>query len=135
MRLTFKLLIFTFLALSFSACSGDDVIDYRETIVGTWELKNTGELQRYLDDDDRPFILNNATMIFDDDGNLTTRLKRLNRKSWIEEKATWEMPAEGEIITIKSEKGPFDDKLEIDFPDERTFYIKSNRLLYHFIKL
>ena len=50
-RLTFNifrpihfLLAFCCIGL-FSSCGGDDAINYREKIIGEWELKNIGDLQ------------------------------------------------------------------------------------------
>jgi len=46
--------------LQFSSCGQDDTIDYRERLIGEWELKNVGELQTFFRN--RPFMLKSATM-------------------------------------------------------------------------
>lgn len=137
MQQTFKILIFAFTAFLFTSC-GEKTIDYSDWIVGDWVLKNAGELQRYLPPETkvkRTFLLKNATISFKSNGTVNTKLMKLDKKNWIEQTGTWEMPERGGAVSIKSDKGPFDDKLEIEFPDERTFYLKSNQLVYHFVKL
>ena len=134
MKITFKILLFAFTLLFFTSCGGDKSIDYTEWVVGSWELKNAGELQRFLPSQNS-YLLKNATISFAEDGTISAKLMKLDKRSWIEYDGTWEMPEKGEKINIKSNDGPFNDKLEIEFPDERTFFIKSNQLIYHFVKL
>jgi len=126
------LLILSFLV---SACGSDDQsINYRISIVGEWQLKNAGDLQRYFRGQ-KDFVLKDATMIFKDNGSLTTRLQSSDKKSWIVNEGKWKMPEEAGYITIEATDGPFDDHLPIEFADERTFYITSNDLIFHFVKM
>jgi hypothetical protein len=127
------LILLLFTAALFGACQ-DDSIDYREKIIGKWELKNVGELQSHYRN--QPYVLKNACLIFDDNGVLQTKLKSsTNTNTWITEQASWSMPKSGKVLTIKSETGPFNDGLEIFFTDERTFNITLNDLDYIFVKL
>ena len=127
-------LILMFLTLMMLGACGDDSIDYREKILGTWELKNVGDLQIHYRE--RPFVLKNAQLTFDSNGNLQTKLNSSkNADTWITEQASWSMPREGQALSIKSEKGPFNDVLEIFFTDERTFNIILNDLEYIFVKI
>lgn len=121
-------------AIFFFYSCGDGSIDYREKIIGTWELKNVGDLQNFYHG--KSFLLKNASLIFDDNGTLETKIRSSkNANTWISEKGTWSMPKEGEVLSLKSDNGPFDDDLEIFFTDERTFHIILNDLEYIFIKL
>ena len=53
-------LILMFFTLIMLGACGDDSIDYREKILGTWELKNVGDLQIHYRN--RPFVLKNAQL-------------------------------------------------------------------------
>lgn len=131
------------LLLGGTSCGGDETeyTNYAERLVGSWELKNIGDLQVAYRN--KPFMLKNATMIFEDDGSLETRmLSARDGKTWITESATWEVTQRpittrftGETLTIKSDNGPFNDKIFIEFTDERTFYLVLNELQYQFVKL
>lgn len=127
------LILLLFIAALFGACQ-DDSIDYREKIIGKWELKNVGDLQRHYRN--QSYVLKNACLIFEENGILQTKLiSSTNANTWITEQASWSMPKTGEVLTIKSEMGPFNDGLEIFFTDERTFHIILNDLEYIFVKL
>jgi hypothetical protein len=147
-RLNFSkfLLIFTLLAttsLLFFSCGNDlELTTYKEKLIGEWELKNVGELQMFYQD--RPFLLKNATMLFNSNGTLQTKMQSSsNSKTLIVEEATWAVTQSnikklnnmGETLTIDSDTGPFDDNISIKFTDERTFYLVLNDLRYHFVKL
>lgn len=125
------------LSLSFfllTSCGGEDTINYREKIIGKWELKNEGDLQVYYTD--KPFVLKNASMEFFDNGTIeTTLLSSRDKKTLLVQTGTWDMPIEGGTLTIKSDNSPFHDGLLIEFTDERTFYITLNDLEYQFVKL
>ncbi|MFT5647379.1 MAG: hypothetical protein ACI976_002069, partial [Aureispira sp.] len=91
-RLNFSklLLICTFLAatsLLFFSCGGDnELTNYKEKLVGEWELKNVGDLQMFYTE--RPFLLKNATMLFSSNGTLQTKMQSSsNSKTWIVEEA------------------------------------------------
>lgn len=139
------LLIFTLFlttSLLFSSCGNDlELTNYKEKLVGEWELKNVGDLQMFYQD--RPFLLKNATMMFNSNGTLQTKmLSSSNSKTWIVEEATWSVTQSSrktlnqrEILTIDSDMGPFDDKIAIEFTDERTFYLMLNDLEYQFVKI
>ena len=131
------ILFLLLVAFVITSCgNNDEDIDYRSWIVGEWGLKNSGELERYLKNKtERPYLFKNATILFAADGSIETKLMKLDKKSWITHTGRWEMPKRGKLLSIKSDTGPLRDQLKIDFPDERTFYIRSNGLLYHFVKL
>ena len=113
---------------------GDGSIDYREKIIGKWELKNVGDLQNFHHQ--KSYLLKNATLVFNDNGTLETKMRSSKaEKTWISENGTWSMPREGKVLSLKSETGPFKDNLEIFFTDERTFHIILNDLEYIFIKV
>lgn len=126
----------------FSSCGGDsELTNYKEKLIGEWELKNVGDLQMFYQD--RPFSLKNASMLFNSNGTLQTRMQSSsNSKTWIVEEATWSVTQSsiktssrtGETLTIDSDTGPFDDNISIEFTDERTFYIMLNDLEYQFVK-
>jgi len=132
-----------FITLLFFSCGNDlELTNYKEKLVGEWELKNVGDLQMFYQD--RPFLLKNATMLFNSNGTLQTKmLSSSNSKTWIVEEATWSVTQSsrktlnkvGEILTIDSDTGPFDDNISIEFTDERTFYLILNDLEYQFVKL
>ncbi|MBL4650498.1 MAG: hypothetical protein JKY03_12270 [Aureispira sp.] len=139
------LLICTFFAatsLLFFSCGGDnELTNYKEKLIGEWELKNVGDLQMFYID--RPFLLKNATMLFNSNGTLQTKMQSSsNSKTWIVEEATWSVSQSsiktlnkiGETLTIDSDTGPFDDNVSIEFTDERTFYLMLNNLEYQFVK-
>lgn len=134
MKHSILFLLLTSILLFFVACGNDGLPDYREEIVGEWRLKNAGELQRYLKGD-RDYLLKNASITFKDDGTVDTQIMLSDNQKWFNQTGTWEMPKEGKLLTLKSDSGPFDDELKIDFTDERTFYLTSNGLAYQFIKL
>lgn len=126
--ITFFLLLF-----SFNSCS-DDSVDYREKIIGDWELKNIGELQSYYAKNS--FILKNAIISFSDDGKVRSQLtNKKNPKEKIINQGEWEMPKKGGLIRIISEDSPFNDFLKIDFSDERTFFLVLNGIEYQFVKI
>lgn len=140
------LLIFTLLtatSLLFSSCGSDvELTNYKEKLIGEWELKNVGDLQMFYQN--RPFLLKNATMIFNSNGTLQTKtLSSSNSKTWIVEEATWSVTQSsrkllnqtGEILSINSDTGPFNDNIAIEFTDERTFYLTLNDLEYQFVKI
>jgi len=146
-RLTFSKFLFlcTLLSLTsllFSSCGGDsELTNYKEKLIGEWELKNVGDLQMFYIN--RPFLLKNATMTFNSNGTLQTKMQSSsNAKTWIAEEATWSVTQSsnqtlntvGETLTIDSDTGPFDDKIAILFTDERTFYLTLNDLEYQFVK-
>lgn len=117
----------------FASCS-DDSIDYREKIIGKWELKNVGELQPFYTD--YSFILKNAEMEFNSNGSVTTFLfSASNEKKLISQTAEWIMPKSGGNIKFISDNGPFQDVLKIDFLDERTFMLGLNGIQYVFVKV
>lgn len=132
-----------FITLLFFSCGNDlELTNYKEKLVGEWELKNVGDLQMFYQD--RPFLLKNATMLFNSNGTLQTKmLSSSNSKTWIVEEATWSVTQSsrktlnkvGEILTIDSDTGPFDDNISIEFTDERTFNLILNDLKYQFVKL
>lgn len=135
------LLLLTFSTL-FSSCGNNDLTNYKEKLIGEWELKNVGDLQAFYRNS--PFLLKNATMIFSKNGVLETRmLSNRDKKLWIVENATWSVTQSknstltkiGEVLSIKSDDGPFNDDMLIEFTDERTFYITLNELEYQFIKI
>jgi len=147
-RLSFSkfLLIFTLFALAslfFFSCSNDaDLTNYKEKLIGEWELKNVGDLQIFYQN--RPFLLKDANMVFNSDGTLQTKIQSSsNSNTWIVEEATWSVTQSsiktlnkiGETLTIDSEMGPFDDNIAIEFTDERTFYLILNDLEYQFVKI
>ena len=134
MKLLFKISLVVFIAGFISSCGNSLAINYRESIVGEWQLKNAGELQRYFRDE-KEFVLKNATMVFNNNGTMETRLLKSDKKSWIRQSGEWDMPKEGGLIWIKADKGPLDEKLLIEFADERTFYITSNDLIFQFVKM
>ena len=120
--------------LSFLASCSDDSIDYREKIIGRWELKNVGELQPFYTD--YSFILKNAEMEFNSNGLVTTDLlSASNEKKLITQTAEWIMPRSGGNIKFISDNGPFQDVLKIDFLDERTFMLGLNGIQYVFVKI
>jgi hypothetical protein len=139
------LLIFTLFvttSLLFSSCGNDlELTNYKEKLIGEWELKNVGDLQMFYQN--RPFLLKNATMLFNSNGTLQTKmLSSSNSKTWIVEEATWSVTQSSrktlnqrEILTIDSDMGPFDDNIAIEFTDERTFYLMLNDLEYQFVKI
>lgn len=131
----FKLLFILFSTfLLISSCGGDYTINYREKIIGKWELKNEGDLQVYYTN--KPFILKEASMEFWDNGKIeTTMLSSRDKKTLLVQTGTWTMPNEGGTLTIKSDESPFHDGLLIEFTDERTFYITLNDLVYQFVKV
>jgi hypothetical protein len=113
---------------------GDDSINYREKLIGEWELKNVGELQSFFRN--KAFSIKGATMKFEDSGLVETRMNSSsNINTWIVQNGTWTMPTTGQVLTIKAEDGPFDDALEIEFLDERTFDLFLNGLRYQFVKM
>ena len=147
-RLNFSklLLIFTLLAttsLLFFSCGNDlELTNYKEKLIGEWELKNVGDLQMFYQD--RPFLLKNATMLFNSNGTLQTQMQSSsNSKTLIVEEATGKVTQSsikklnniGETLTIDSDMGPFDDNIAIEFTDERTFYLVLNDLRYQFVKI
>lgn len=126
-------MLFSFM-LGLSSCNNNQETDYSEKILGEWQLKNTGDLEMHYKE--RPFLLKDATMKFNDDGSIETRmLSSRDKKTWITQTGTWTMPVNGELLSIKANNSPFDDNLEIAFTDERTFYLLSNELEYQFVKL
>ena len=147
-RLNFSklLLIFTLLAttsLLFFSCGNDlELTNYKEKLIGEWELKNVGDLQMFYQD--RPFLLKNATMLFNSNGTLQTQMQSSsNSKTLIVEEATGKVTQSsikklnniGETLTIDSDMGPLDDNIAIEFTDERTFYLVLNDLRYQFVKI
>ncbi|MCH2022461.1 MAG: hypothetical protein MK207_08295 [Saprospiraceae bacterium] len=128
-------IIFVILSLViFTRCGNDETINYRDKIIGAWELKNVGELQSLYRNNS--FILKNATMVLDDNGTIETRmLSSKDKTTWITQTGTWSMPTTGGYLTIKADNGPFDDVLNIQFTDERTFYIMLNGMEYQFVKI
>mgnify|MGYP000067766256 CR=1 FL=1 len=144
LNLSKLLLIFTLLtttSLLFFSCGDNELTKYKEKIIGEWELKNVGDLQMFYQD--RPFSLKNATMLFNSNGTLQTRMQSSsNSKTWIVEEATWSVTQSsiktlnkvGETLSIDSDTGPFDDNISIEFTDERTFYLMLNNLEYQFVK-
>jgi|VirMetMinimDraft_7_1064189.scaffolds.fasta_scaffold114416_1 hypothetical protein len=148
-RLNFSkfLLIFTLLAttsLLFFSCGNDlELTNYQEKLIGEWELKNVGELQMLYQD--RPFLLKNATMLFNSNGTLQTKMQSSsNSKTMIVEEATWSVTQSsirktvnkvGETLTIDSDTGPFNDRISIEFTNERTFFLILNDLTYQFVKI
>ncbi|WMX13914.1 MULTISPECIES: hypothetical protein [unclassified Aureispira] len=142
-----KNLLLVFLSLAtcsfFSSCGNDlDLTNYKEKLIGEWELKNVGDLQMFYQN--RPFLLKNASMTFNSNGTLQTKMQSSsNSTTWIVEEATWSVTQSsrkvlnnvGETLTIKSNTGPFDDNIAIEFTDERTFYLTLNDLEYQFIKI
>jgi hypothetical protein len=128
-------------SLLFCSCGDNELTNYKEKLVGEWELKNVGDLQIFYQD--KPFFLKNATMLFNSNGTLQTRMQSSeNTKTWIVEEATWSVTQSsiktlnriGETLTIDSDVGPFNDNISIEFTDERTFYIMLNELEYKFVK-
>ncbi len=118
----------------FSSCGGEDTINYREKIIGEWELKNVGDLEAKFRN--KPFLLKGASMVFDDDGTIkTSMMSSKDTKIWLTDTGTWSMPTTGEFLTIKADNSPFDDALIIEFTDERTFWITLNELQYQFVKI
>lgn len=128
---------FSFLILCatlFTACGGEETVNYREKIIGEWELKNEGDLQVFFKN--KPFILKKASMLFNEDGTIETKaLSSRDKKTWLVQTGTWDMPESGGTLTIKSDDTPFHDGMLIEFTDERTFYITLNELEYQFVKL
>lgn len=142
-KLHFPLLTLLVLAsMFFSSCGDNDLTNYKERIIGEWELKNVADLQPAYKN--RPFLLKNATMIFYKNGTLETRmLSNQDKKTWITETATWtvsqtkninQLPAI-ETLTIKADNSPFNDDIDIEFTNERTFILTLNGLIYQFVKL
>jgi hypothetical protein len=134
MKMILKTINLDLVAILLTSCGGEKTTDYTVWLEGDWALKNAGELERILPDR-RSYLLVGAQISFAGDGTLTSTMMQLDKKTEIKQTGTWEMPTTGEKITIKSNNGPFDDELKIDFPDERTFFIRSNQLFYHFVKL
>ncbi len=135
MRFHLLIILATFLSANLSSCNRVQEIDYRECLEGEWRLKNAGDLQRYFMDS-KTFVLKDATLKFNSDGTIATKLKKADGSDWLPtESGTWDMPKEAGSILIKSDKGPFNDRLTIEFGDERTFYITSNDIVFHFIKI
>ena len=144
LNLSKLLLIFTLLtatSLLFFSCGDNELTNYKDKLIGEWELKNVGDLQIFYQE--QPFSLKNATMLFNSNGTLETRMQsNSNSKTWIVEEATWSVTQSkintlnkvGEILSIDSDMGPFDDKIAIEFTDERTFYLILNDLEYQFVK-
>lgn len=136
-------LFLVIISLFLSSCGNDnDLTNYKEKLIGEWELKNVGDLQIFYQD--RPFLLKNAKMTFRSNGTLETQMQSNNNsKTWIVEEATWSVTQSslktlskiGETLTIKSDTGPFDDNISIEFTDERTFYLLLNDLEYQFVKI
>lgn len=135
-------LLFLTISILFSSCGDNDLTNYKEKLIGEWELKNVGDLQVFYRDS--PFLLKNARMFFNKNGVLETRmLSNRDKKTWIIESATWSVTQSknstltrlGETLSIKSDNGPFNDDMTIEFTDERTFYITLNELEYQFIKI
>ncbi|CAA6807929.1 MAG: Unknown protein [uncultured Aureispira sp.] len=141
-KLLFLITLFAVTSLLFPSCGGDsELTNYKEKLIGEWELKNVGDLQMFYIN--RPFLLKNATMTFQSNGTLQTKMQSSsNSKTWIAEEATWsvtqssrkELNKIGETLTIDSDTGPFNDKIAIEFIDERTFYLTLNDLEYQFVK-
>lgn len=136
------LLLLLAISTLFSSCGDNDLTNYQEKLIGEWELKNIGDLQAFYKNSS--FLLKNATMVFSKNGVLETRmLSNRDKKTWIIESATWSVTQSknsmlsrvGEILSIKSDDGPFNDDMAIEFTDERTFYITLNQLEYQFIKI
>lgn len=126
----------------FSSCGDSNLTNYKEKLIGEWELKNVGDLQTHYKK--RPFLLKNATLKFNSNGTLESRmLSNRDKKTWITETATWTVTQSSnnslaqisETLSIKADKSPFKDDIYIEFTDERTFYISLNELLYQFVKL
>lgn len=129
-----QLFLFTLCCTLFAACGGEDTVNYREKIIGEWELKNEGELQAHFKN--KAFVLKKATMKFDENGVLETKmLSSRDKKTWLVQTGTWDMPEAGGTLTIKADDTPFFDGVVIEFTDERTFYITLNELVYQFVKL
>ena len=129
-----RVYIFFLVSLFFVSCA-DDSIDFREKIEGVWQLTNMGELQQFYPANEINFILKDAQLSFSSDGTLESKLMSNDKKTWILEKGTWSMPKEGGVIRLKNQGGLFNDKLIIEFFDERTFQIVSNELSFLFVKL
>ena len=129
-----RVYIFFLVSLFFVSCA-DDSIDFREKIEGVWQLTNMGELQQFYPADEINFILKDAQLSFSSDGTLESKLMSNDKKTWISEKGTWSMPKEGGVIRLKNQGGLFNDKLIIEFFDERTFQIVSNELSFLFVQL
>lgn len=125
----------------FSSCGDSELTNYKEKIIGEWELKNVGDLQASYKN--KPFLLKNATMLFNKNGTLETRmLSSRDKKTWITNTGTWSVTQSqninqlaSETLTLKSDDGPFHDDVSIVFTDERTFYISLNELEYQFVKI
>lgn len=137
--LFFALLLGT---ISLQSCGSDELTNYHDRLIGEWKLSNSGELQPFYND--KPFILKSATITFNDDGTVETRIiNSKDIKTWIVNKGTWSVTqsstdnklVKNETLTIKSDTGPFDDEMYISFVDERTFFIAINELEYEFVKL
>ena len=58
---------------------GDDSINYREKLIGEWELKNVGELQSFFRN--KSFAIKGASMKFEDSGLIETRMNRVSTPS------------------------------------------------------
>lgn len=134
MKASFTLFSFLFVFLLISSCGGNQQVDYSEVIVGEWRLKNAGELQRYLPAE-RGYLLKNAAIVFHEDGTVEAQLMKSQNQEWFTQKGTWEIAEDGTTITIDADGVAFDDELPISFPNERAFYLTSNQLIYHFVKL
>jgi hypothetical protein len=135
MKATLTLVFTLFLLLFMTSCGNNQKIDYNEVLVGEWRLKNAGELQRYLKGK-RNYLLKNAAMIFKEDGIVETQLMLTSNQEWSKQTGTWEVAEDGTSLSLTSDNGPFDENnLKIEFPNERVFYLTSNKLIYHFVKL
>lgn len=135
MKATLTLIFTLFLLLFITSCGNKQQIDYSEVLVGEWRLKNAGELQRYLKGK-RNYLLKNAAMVFKDDGTVETQLMLTSNQEWSKQMGTWEVAEDGTSLSLTSDNGPFDENdLKIEFPNERVFYLTSNKLIYHFVKL
>jgi len=125
---TFILLLITVIAIS--SC-GKKSIDYKEKLEGIWQLSNVPEVLKVSGDDIayNADALRTATIAFESGGKLITNVNKITQKG------SWSVSDDGSVLMLKAEGLRFDEKLALNFENERTISIKNNGKKFVFKKV
>jgi hypothetical protein len=118
------------IAVLFFSC-GKKSIDYNEKLQGIWQLSNVPEVLKVSGDDIsyNADELRTATIAFESGNKLITNVNKITQKG------SWLVSDDGSVIMLKAEGLRFDEKMALNFENERTISIKNNGKKFVFKKV
>lgn len=119
-----------FIAALLFSC-GKKSIDYKEKLQGIWQLSNVPEVLKVSGDDIsyNADELRTATIALEPGNKLITNVNKITQKG------SWSVSDDGSVLMLKAEGLKFDEKLALNFENERTITIKNNGKKFVFKKV